>query len=111
MKTETRHIKTLAELREAKRELRMKIALADRNSRQSFLFSSASKLFNRIEDSSSIQQSGLGQNVYSALNLVSEKANEKFQLGKTAKTLISIAILVSAPIIAKKIQDIIDDYR
>ncbi len=108
-KMKTKHIDNLADLRQAKRKLKMKMALADQRAKEGFLYTTANRLFGSIEKNSAIQNSALGQNVNSSLNFLSDKATEKFNLGKTARSLISIAILVAAPIIAKKIQDFTDN--
>lgn len=108
-KMKTKHIDNLADLRLAKRELKMKMALADQRAKEGFLYTTANRLFGSIEKNSTIQNSSLGQNVNSSLNFLSGKATEKFNLGKTAQSLLSIAILVAAPFIAKKIQDFTDN--
>lgn len=101
----TKDIDSLADLRRAKRELKMKMALADQHAKEGFVYKTVNKLFGSIEKNSTIQNSSLGQNVNTSLNFLSDKATEKFNLGKTARSLLSIGIMVAAPIIAKKIQD------
>lgn len=104
-------ISNLAELRQAKRELKIKMALADKRAKEGFIYSSVNKLFGSIEKNSELRKSKLGNNVHNSLNFLSEKADDKFNLSSTTKKLISTIIVVAAPIIAKKIQDYIDDYR
>lgn len=108
-KMKTKHIDNLADLRQAKRELKMKMALADQRAKEGFLYSTVNKLFGSIDRNSAVQNSVMGENVNSSLNFLSNQATKKFNLGKTAQSLISIAILVAAPIIAKKIQDFTDN--
>lgn len=104
----TKHIDSLEDLRKAKRELKMKMKLADQKAKNGFLYSTVNKLFNSVETNNSIQNSTIGSNVNSSLNFLSDKAARKFKLSKSAQNLISTAILIAAPIIAKKIQDYID---
>lgn len=99
----------MADLRQAKRELRMKMTLADQRAKEGFLYSTVNKLLGSIDKNSAVQNSVMGENVNSSLNFLSNQAVKKFNLGKTAQSLISIAILVAAPIIAKKIQDFTDN--
>lgn len=108
-KMKTKHIDNLADLRQAKRELKMKMTVADQRAKEGFLYSIVNKLFGSIDRSSEVQNSVMGENVNSSLNFLSNQATKKFNLGKTAQSLISIAILVAAPIIAKKIQDFTDN--
>lgn len=105
----TKHIDNLADLRQAKRELKMKMTVADQRAKEGFLYSTVNKLFGSIDRNSEVQNSVMGENVNSSLNFLSNQATKKFNLGKTAQSLISIAILVAAPIIAKKIQDFTDN--
>lgn len=108
-KMKTKHIDNLADLRQAKRELKMKMTVADQRAKEGFLYSTVNKLFGSIDRNSTVQNSVMGENVNSSLNFLSNQATKKFNLGKTAQSLISIAILVAAPIIAKKIQDFTDN--
>lgn len=108
-KMKTKHIDNLADLRQAKRELKMKMTVADQRAKEGFLYSTVNKLFGSIDRNSAVQNSVMGENVNSSLNFLSNQATKKFNLGKTAQSLISIAILVAAPIIAKKIQDFTDN--
>lgn len=108
-KMKTKHIDNLADLRQAKRELKMKMTVADQRAKEGFLYSTVNKLFGSIDRNSEVQNSVMGENVNSSLNFLSNQATKKFNLGKTAQSLISIAILVAAPIIAKKIQDFTDN--
>jgi len=106
----TKHIETLAELRQAKKELKLKMALADKKAKESFLYSTVNKLVNTIENKSIVQKTSLGGNVHSSLNFLSDKAAEKFRLGKTSKNILSLTIMIAAPIIAKKIQDYLEEH-
>lgn len=111
LKMKTKHIQTLAELREAKKKLKIKMAIADEKAREGFLYSTINKLFDSIENSSKTWNTPMSENIHSSLNFISNRATKKFNLGKTTQSIISIAILIGAPIIAKKIQDFIDDYE
>lgn len=105
----TKDIKTLADLRQAKRELKLEMKLADERAKQGFLYSSVNKLFNEVESNSKTLQSPVGDGVNTALGFLSDQAQSRFNLSKTTKSLISVGIVLAAPIIAKKIQDFIDD--
>lgn len=104
----TKDINSLADLRQAKRELKLKMAKADREAQDGFLYKTVNKLFSKVEDDSHIQNTPVGNGVHSALNFLSNQADNRFNLGKTGKTVLSIAIAVAAPIIAKKVQELID---
>jgi|SRR5690606_32174619 len=104
----TKDINSLADLRQAKRELKLKMARADRDAQDNFLLSSVNKLFSKVEKSSEVQSSPVGSGVSNALNFLSNQAENRLNLGKTGKTVLSIAIAVAAPMIAKKVQEMID---
>ena len=104
----TKDINSLADLRQAKRKLKLEMARADREAKEGFLYSTVNKLFHTIEDNSHTQNTPVGNGIHSALNFLSDQAQNRFNMGKTAKTILSIAVVVAAPIIAKKVQEIID---
>lgn len=105
----TKDINTLAQLREAKKELKQQMAAADQNAQDNFLFSSLNKLFSKVEKSNEIQTSPVGSGVSGALNFLSNQAENRLNMGKTGKTILSIAVAVVTPIIAKKVQEYIQD--
>lgn len=104
----TKDINNLADLRQAKKELKHKMALADKEAKEGFLYSTVNKLFNKIEDNSLVQNTPIGSGVSSALNFLSSQAGNRFKIGKTGKTILSVAAIVAAPVIAKKIQEFVD---
>lgn len=104
-----KEIKNLADLRRAKRELKLKIDKVENQTGNSFWANTAKTFTNSIENSFLINTSPVGSQVNSTLNFLSNSAQKAFKINDTGKRLISIAILVTAPIIAKKIQDYIDD--
>lgn len=104
-------IRSLEELRQAKRELKIKMALADKRAKEGFIYSSVNKFLGSIERNSEIRKTKLNNNISNSLNFISDKADDKFNFGDTTKKLISAFIIVAAPIISKKIQDYLDDYR
>ncbi len=104
----TKDINTLADLRQAKKELKLKMTRADENAKEGFLYSTVNKLFSKVEDNSAVHNTTVGAGVSSALNFLSDKAQSRFHMSKTAKTVLSIAMVVAAPIIAKKVQEFID---
>lgn len=99
----------MADLRQAKKDLKLKMNQADNDAKDSFLYSTFNKLFSKVEDNSAVQNTTVGAGVSSALNLLSNQAQNRFNMGKTAKTILSIAVVVVAPIIAKKVQELIDE--
>lgn len=103
-----KRITNLAELRQAKKDLKIKMELADKKAKDGLIFSAVNKLFNSVEDQGLIQNSTIGSGVHSALNFLSGRAENQFNLGKTGKLLLSTAIIVGAPIIAKKLQEFVD---
>jgi len=104
----TKDINNLADLRQAKKELKLKMARADEEAKNGFLYSTINKLFSKVEDNSVVQNTALGAGVSSALNFLSDQAQNRFNMGRTAKTVLSIAVIVAAPVIAKKVQELID---
>lgn len=109
MKTKKmKHINNLQELRAAKRELKLKMARQDKEAQEGFLYSTVNKLFSKVENNASTQSTPVGSGVHTALNFLSNQAQNRFQLGPTAKSIISIGIVIAAPIIAKKLQELID---
>lgn len=104
----TKDINNLGDLRQAKKELKLKMARADEEAKNGFLYSTINKLFSKVEDNSLVQNTTLGAGVSSALNFLSDKAQNRFNMSKTAKTVLSIAVVVAAPVIAKKVQELID---
>lgn len=103
-----KHINNLEQLRAAKRELKLKMAREDREAQEGFLYSTVNKLFSKVENNASSQSTLVGNGVHSALNFLSNQAQNRLNLGSTAKSIISIGIVIAAPIIAKKIQELID---
>ncbi len=108
MKMNYKEINTLEQLRAAKLELKQRMKSADQDAKEGFLYKTVNQLFNKVEDNSATFQSPVGSGVNSALNFISNQAQSRFNMGKTTKTLLSLAVVVAAPIIAKKVQDLID---
>lgn len=104
----TKHINTLADLRQAKKELKERMRSADQEAQEGFLYSTVNKLFSGIENNSYVHRSPIGSGVNNVLNFLSTQAQNRFQLSNTAKSLISIGIVIAAPLIAKKVQGFID---
>lgn len=105
----TKEINTLADLRQAKQELKQKMARADREAQDGFLYKTLNNLFKKVEDNSIVQNTPVGNGVHSALNFLSHQVQNRFHMGKTTKTIFSVALMVAAPIIAKKLQEYIDE--
>lgn len=101
-------INNLEQLRAAKRELKLRMAREDREAKDGFLYSSINKLFSKVEDNANSTSTPVGNGVHSALNFISNQAQSRFNLSTTAKSIISIGIVIAAPIIARKIQELID---
>lgn len=105
----TKDINTLADLRQAKQELKQKMARADKEAQDGFLYKTFNNLFKKVEDNSIVQNTPVGNGVHSALNFISNQAQNHFNMGKTTKTIFSLALMVATPIIAKKVQEFIDE--
>jgi len=105
----TKHINTLAELREAKRQLKLKMAQADKSAREGFLYKTVNSIVGKIEDNSSAISSPIGGGVNTALSFISGQASQRLKMGNAGKAVLSIAVMVAAPIIAKKIQEFLDE--
>ena len=103
------NISNLQELRAAKNELRKKIAQSDLSAKNNFLVNTVDKLVNHASTTSNMIQTPVGSGVSTALHFVSNQAQNRFHLGKTGKTVLSIAILIATPIIVKKVQGLIDE--
>lgn len=103
-----KNIKNLEDLRKAKKELKSQIAKNDANTKKSFLYNSVNKLFSTVETKTKTNHSLVGSGVNGTLHYLSKKASHKMHLGKTGQTILSLAIIVATPIIAKKIQHFID---
>lgn len=100
-------ITSLKELRATKRELKQEMAIYDQNAKNGFFVNTLNKF---VKNSSTKSlQTPIGTGVNTALNLISKQAQSKFNLGKTGKTVLSVAILIATPIIVKKVQEFIDD--
>lgn len=110
-KMKMKNIKTLAELRAAKKELKLKITQSDAEVKEGFLYSTASNLIKKVENDIFLQKTPIGSGVNSALSFLSNQAQNKFRMGRSAKNIMSLAVVALAPIIAKKIQDYIDKKR
>lgn len=108
---EKKRIENLDQLREAKRKLKIKMALADKRAKEGFLYSTFNRFFNSVESSSVLQRNPLSKNIHNSLNFLSNKASDKFELSKTTQSIVSAAIVLAAPFIAKKLQDFIDRYN
>lgn len=104
-----KNINNLQDLRNAKKALKNKMALADQEAKDGFLYSTFNKLFTKVEDNSALQNSPIGNSVNSALNFLSGHAESRFKMGTTGKTVLSIAVAIAAPIIAKKVQEYLED--
>ena len=103
------NISNLQELRSAKKELRKKLAQSDLNATNGFLMNTVDKFINSASKTSKMVQTPVGSGVSSALHFVSKQAQNRLNLGKTGKTILSIAILVATPIVVKKVQELIDE--
>lgn len=103
-----KHINNLEQLRAAKRELKLRMAREDREAQEGFLYSTVNKLFSKVENNATTQSTPVGNGVHSALNFLSNQAQSRFNMGSTAKSILSIGIVIAAPIIARKIQELID---
>lgn len=107
-KMKMNEINNLKQLRAAKRELKLKMARQDREAQESFLYSTINKFFSKIEESGTAQNTPVGNGVHSALNFISNQAQNRLNMGKTTRTLLSLGVMIAAPIIAKKVQEFID---
>lgn len=101
-------IQNLEDLRRAKRELKAEMNRSDLKAKNSFLFSTLGGLVNNVSKNSLLQNSPIGSGVNKTLGFLSNTVQNRFQLNGTAKTLLSTAVLILTPVIAKKIQDLID---
>lgn len=104
-----KEINNLADLRLAKKQLKAKMSNADRDAQEGFLYKTFNGLVNKVEDSSSVLGTPIGNGVNTALSFISGQATQRFKMGTTGKTILSLAVIVAAPIIAKKIQELIDE--
>lgn len=103
-----RSIKSLAELRLAKKALKLKIDAADQKAKEGLILSSVNKLFDGVESNSLMHSSKIGSGVNSALGFLSKTAEKTFKLSNKSSSILSIGIAIAAPIIAKKLQEYID---
>lgn len=107
-------IKNLDDLRRAKNELKMKMKGSTTRTKSSFLGSVVSGIFQKndsIQSNALIPSTGnrtIEDNVASTLNFFSTRANNRFRLGDTAQTILSLAVVIATPIIAEKIKDYIN---
>lgn len=108
-KIKYKEINTLADLRLAKKQLKNKMSNADKNTQEGFLYKTFNNLVNKVEDNSNIISSPIGNGVNTALSFISGQATQRFKMGTTGKTILSLAVIVAAPIIAKKIQEYVDE--
>lgn len=108
-KIKYKEINTLADLRLAKKQLKNKMSNADKNTQEGFLYKTFNNLVNKVEDNSTMIASPIGNGVNTALSFISGQATQRFKMGATGKTILSLAVIVAAPIIAKKIQELIDE--
>ena len=94
---QTKHIDTQAQLREAKLELKKKMVQTDRDLQDNWLFSFVNKLVGKKKKS----------NVYETtednLKFLASQEKEKFDYEKIGKIVLSIAIAIVAPILARKL--------
>lgn len=105
----TKDINTLADLRLAKKQLRLKMSNSDKETKEGFLYKTFNNLVSKVEDNSSMIGTPVGNGVNTALSFISGQASQRLKMGTTGKTILSIAVIVAAPIIAKKIQELIDE--
>lgn len=105
----TKNITTLTDLRIAKKELKRKMSMADNKAKEGFLYSTINKLFSKIDDSVIVQNTPIASGVNTVLGFISGQAESRLKMGKAGKTIFSIAAIVVAPIIAKKIQEFVED--
>lgn len=108
MKRNNRPIKSLAELRMAKKALKFKIDAADQQAKEGLILSSVNKFFGSVESNSHVHSSKLGAGVHSALGFLSNTVEKTFKLSNRSSSIVSIGIAIAAPIIAKKLQDYLD---
>ena len=109
MKIKTKDINTLADLREAKRQLKLKMNNADKSAQESFLYKTINNFVSKVEDNSNTISTPIGGGVNTALSFISRQASQRLKMGKVGKTVLSLAVMAVAPIIAKKIQDFVDE--
>ncbi len=104
----TKPITTLAELRLAKKVLKDKMVLADKRTREGFLYSTFNQFIDSMENSSILENSPVSSGVNTALNFISGQAGSRLHMGKIGKSVLSVAVAIAAPIIARKVQEFID---
>lgn len=104
----TKPITTLAELRLAKKVLNDKMVLADKRTREGFLYSTFNQFIDSMENSSILENLPVSSGVNTALNFISGQAGSRLHMGKIGKSILSIAVVIAAPIIAQKVQEFID---
>lgn len=108
-KMKTKDINTLADLREAKRQLKLKMANADKSAQEGFLYKTINNFVSKVEDNSNSISSPIGGGVNTALSFISGQASQRLKMGNAGKAALSLAVMIVAPIIAKKIQEFVDE--
>lgn len=103
-----KEINNLADLRLAKKQLKDKMSNADKDAKEGFFYKTFNNLVNKVEDNSSVLGTPVGNGVNTALSFISGQASQRLKMSPTAKTVLSLAVIVATPIIAKKVQELID---
>lgn len=96
----TKNIDTLAQLREAKAQLKLKMKMADQEAKDSVVFSFINNLFAKKSKKKSLK---MDEGTLNAIKYVASQDDEDSKFLKIIKPIISIGITIVAPIIARKI--------
>lgn len=103
-KKDNSRIKTLEDLRLAKRKLRLEMKLSENKHENSFVNRAVDFVSNLRSDSQFATSK-----VENTLNWFGNKASKKYPMNGLSKILISGLIMVAVPIITNKIQEYIED--
>ena len=95
---QTKHIDNQAQLREAKLELKKKMVQTDHDLQDNWLFSFVNKLVGKKK------KSNVDETTEDNLKFLASQEQKKFDYEKIGKIVLSIALTIAAPILARKLK-------
>lgn len=105
MKMRTKDINTLAQLREEKSNLKLRIKLADEEVKDNIIYSTINKLFSSKKDKNVSYSDVLDHGTQDAIRFLANQHSGKFMSGKVPQLILSLAVTIAAPIIVSKFRN------
>ncbi len=105
----TKDINTLAQLRQVKNELKLKMKLADEEAKDSFIYSALNNLFPGKKKKQNSVSPVLDLSTTNAIRFLADQTKNKTGIGEIAKLVLSVTLAIAAPILARKVVKLVKE--